>query len=85
MAGTNAGAIRGCVCPSARGAAGSKQSAASPAISTLLLPAHLGSAAAAALDWGVWGGGSSTEEGCRLAGQAERYGTESQGLCWGPK
>jgi len=48
------GDIRGCVCPSARkGAAGSKQSAASPAISSLLLPSPLGSAAAIALDWGV--------------------------------
>ena len=61
-----------CVCPSARGAAGSKQSTASPAISSLLLPAPLGSAAAIALDWGVWGGGSSTSEGCSLNGQAER-------------
>ncbi len=48
--------------------------AASPAISSLLLPAPLGSAATIALNWGVRDGGSSTKEGCRLAGQAERYG-----------
>ena len=48
--------------------------AASPAISSLLLPAPLGSAATMALNWGVQGGGSSTKEGCRLTGQAERYG-----------
>jgi len=47
------GYVRGCVCTSAHGAAGSKQSAASPAISSLLLPAPLGSAATIALNWGV--------------------------------
>ena len=47
--------------------------AASPAASSLLFPASLGSAAAIASDWGgVWSGGSSTSEGCRLNGQAER-------------
>ena len=45
--------------------------AASPAISSMLLPAPLGSAATIALDWGVQGGGPSTKEGCRLAGRAE--------------
>jgi len=45
--------LRGCVCTSAHGAAGSKQSAASPAISSLLFPAPLGSAATIALNWGV--------------------------------
>ena len=41
--------IRGCVYLSAYGATGSKQSAASPAVSSLLLPASLGSGAAIAL------------------------------------
>ena len=54
--------------------------AASPAISSLFLPAPLGSAATIALNWGVRDGGSSTKEGCRLAGQAERDGTESARL-----
>ena len=72
-------AISGVVCaPAPTGAAGSKQCAASPAISSLLLPAPLGRAAAIALNMGVEGGGYSTKAGCRLAGQAERYGTESQ-------
>ena len=48
--------------------------AASPAISSLLLPAPLGSAATIALKWDVWGGRSSIKESGRLSGQAERYG-----------